>query len=103
MSFRSTILDQILNYCFPEIVIIHNEKLSLDLHETKSADFCIVVNCKEKLELMRKLYLSIETDIPFNLTIYTGDEWRNLTIDHSTYASYIKEKGIVIYEQSTQR
>lgn len=101
MSLKSEILQGILSCCTPELIVLFNEKVTVEDHKLKSVKLCVVINCTNKKEIAKKLYLSVDVDIPFDLVIYTPDEWNNLILNHSSYASHIKTKGVVIYESHT--
>ena len=99
-KLTQTILREILQHCTPEKVILYGEKRTLATSEIKSLDFCIILPLADKPALLRELYLAIESPVPFNLLLYTCDEWAQLTQDFSSYAAAIQKKGTVLYEQN---
>lgn len=96
-KLADAILQDILRHCAPEQVILYGEKRTLATSEVKSLDFCIILPAADKPALLRKLYLAIESPIPFNLLLYTCEEWAELTADFSSYAAAIQKKGTVLY------
>lgn len=93
------ILVGILSHCAPRAVILYGEKHTLATSEIKSLDFCVILPDADKPALLRELYLTIASEIPFNVLLYTCDEWKTLTADFSSYASAIRKKGTVLYGQ----
>ena len=100
MKIENQIINGILSCCTPKCIILYSEKLSLFDHVLRSANFCIVVNTRKKNELTRKLYLNISAEIPFNILLYTPEEWNQMIADPASYASHIAKKGKVLYEQT---
>ena len=94
------ILTQILSLCDPEFVILFNQKRHVSTDVIKSADFLLVIDEGDKATLMRKIYLYVDSEIPFNLLIHTRDEWDELTADPFSFAYQTKEKGVVVYERT---
>ena len=100
MNIEKRIIDGILSCCHPQRIILYSEKTSLFDHALRGANFCIVVPTLEKKQLTQKLYLRISSEIPFNLLLYTPEEWARMTADPASYASHIAKKGKVLYEQT---
>ena len=100
MSIEKQIIQGILACCQPKYIILYSEKTSLFDHILRGANFCIVVPTLEKKKLTHKLYLTISADIPFNLLLYTPEEWAQMIADPASYASHIAKKGKVLYEQT---
>lgn len=97
-----SILSGILAHCCPKTVILYGEKRSISTNTLKSLDFCVIIPDADadKNALLRTLYLTVDETIPFNVLVYTCDEWDELTQDFSSYASAICKKGTVLYEQN---
>jgi hypothetical protein len=93
------ILSAILKICDPVAVIMYGKKYDVSSDKIKSADFCLIIDSLPKDELLKRIYVEVESDIPYNVLIYTADEWEEMTGDPLSYASRISEKGTVIYER----
>lgn len=93
------ILSHILEHCDPCTVILYGEKHALATGEIKSLDFCIILPEVDKPSLTHKLYLAIESDIPFQVLLYSCREWQTLIQDATSYATAIRKKGTVLYGQ----
>ncbi len=99
MEDVKNILNAILKICDPVSVIMYGEKKDVSSNMVKSVDLCLIVEDYPKDELLKKIYVEVESDIPYNILIYTANEWEEMTGDPLTYASRIQEKGTVIYER----
>lgn len=95
------ILQEIITQCNPEKVILFGVKQNILTQAIKSLDFCIIVpdTGEKKQELLPKLYLAIESSVPFQLVIYTAREWTEMISDPTSHADAIQQKGTVLYEQ----
>lgn len=98
-----SILSGIISNCKPKQVVMYGEKRSLSTGLVKSADFCVIIPDESinKNTVLRTLYLTLDVEIPFQVLLYTTEEWRTLTEDFSSYASAICKKGTVLYEQES--
>lgn len=101
METIQQILDDILSVCTPERVILFGEKRTMSTQKLKSLSLCVVVPDGDSRALRCKLHLAISADVPLSLSVYTGEEWEELTSDESSYAAWIARKGQVLYEQKT--
>jgi len=52
----------------------------------------------DRLSLTKEVYFALDTDIPFDLFLYSPSEWEALTGDEASFASRIKRKGRLLYE-----
>ena len=50
-----------------------------------------------KRELLTNMYIDIESNIPFDLVLYTIEEWENCVNDKSCFAYSIVNTGVKIY------
>ena len=60
-------------------------------------DICVVANTDNKNAWIKKAYLEIDSEIPFDLFLYTPDEWSALTRQSESFASRIQRKGCVFF------
>lgn len=97
------IREEITAICRPEKIILFGEKKVVSTGKTGEAKFCIVADATDKEALEKKLYLEIESDISFDIIVYTPAEWENLLEDPQSYASRIREKGTVLWDAADKR
>ena len=60
-------------------------------------DVCVVANTDDKNAWITKAYLEIDSEIPFDLFLYTPQEWETLTRQSESFASRISRKGCVYF------
>lgn len=93
------ILTGILAHCSPRTVILFGEKHALSTGEIKSLDFCVILPEADKPALLQEIYLAVESEVPFQVLLYTCQEWIDCIADFSSYAAAIHKKGTVLYGQ----
>ena len=100
-SIRQTV-DDILGVCHPQKIILFAEKRTMSTGKLKSFSLCVVApegtDCRR---LRTRLHLALSADVPVNLSVYTTDEWDDLTADQTSHAAWIDRKGQVIYVSQT--
>ena len=86
-SIRQTV-DDILGVCHPQKIILFAEKRTMSTGKLKSFSLCVVApegtDCRR---LRTRLHLALSADVPVNLSVYTTDEWDDLTADQTSYAA----------------
>lgn len=100
-SVRQAIRD-ILGVCLPQEIILFAEKRTMSTGKLKAFSLCVVVpdgtDCRQ---LRTRLHLALSADVPVNLSVYTTEEWDDLTADNTSYAAWIARKGQVVYGPET--
>lgn len=100
-SIRQAVRD-ILGVCQPQEIILFAEKRTMSTGKLKAFSLCVVVpdgtDCRQ---LRTRLHLALSTDVPVNLSVYTTEEWDDLTADNTSYAAWIARKGQVVYGPET--
>ena len=63
-------------------------------------DLCVVADSIDDKNIwLKKAYLEIDSDIPFDLFLYTEKEWDDCIKFSESFASRINRKGSVVYEK----
>ena len=100
-SIRKAVRD-ILGVCQPQEIILFAEKRTMSTGKLKAFSLCVVVpegsDCRQ---LRTRLHLALSADVPVNLSVYTTEEWDDLTADDTSYAAWIARKGQVVYGPET--
>ena len=100
-AIRQAVKD-ILGACHPLEIILYAEKRTMSTGKLKAFSLCVVVpegsDCRR---LRTRLHLALSADVPVNLSVYTTEEWDDLTADDTSYAAWIARKGQVVYGPET--
>ena len=100
-AIRQSVQD-ILTACQPKEIILYAEKRTMSTGKLKAFSLCVIVpegtDCRK---LRPKLHLALSADVPVSLSVYTTDEWEDLTADQTSYAAWIARKGQVVYDPET--
>ena len=100
-SIRQAVRD-ILGVCQPQEIILFAEKRTMSTGKLKAFSLCVVVpegtDCRQ---LRTRLRMALSADVPVNLSVYTTEEWNDLTADDTSYAAWIARKGQVVYGPET--
>lgn len=90
------ILDEIKKLVNPVKLILFHKKTG---NSEKIIGFkvCIIVDTKNKLEIEKNIYKHIDSNIPFDVILYTCDEWNKLKLNEHSFVNQILQKGYFIY------
>ena len=93
----SDVVDQIVYNFGPKKIILFSRKDDLS-GNCLSFKLCILLNCKDKLEAEREIYINTDSEIPFDIIVYTPDEFEDNLGVVGSFASKVNRTGIVVYE-----
>lgn len=80
----------------PEKVILFNVKRS-GSGAIRSFKICVIIDTKNKLDTERHIYLDVDSDIPFDVLVYTPSEWEKLLSEKSSFACRVIKEGTYVY------
>ncbi len=91
------VVEEIVGLLQPVRVYLYNHRLTL---EGKSASFklCIIAAMADKQRAERSIYLDVDSPIPFDILLYTPQEWEALLEQRGSFAGKIAMTGMVVYE-----
>ncbi len=69
-----TVCNEVVQNYKPEKIILYNAKRNVD-GEIRSFKICVIVDTVNRLEMEEKIYLNIDSEIPFDVLVYTPEEW----------------------------
>lgn len=104
MKQQSVIQDlvgKLVEFCHPHRVYVFSLKVNLQ-NEVTSFKLCIVAPTTDKLALERDIYLNFDCPLPFDVVVYTVEEWSRFTQQAGSFAKTIFEKGWLVYGQEAQ-
>ncbi len=79
----------------PEHIILFNQKKGI-AGKLISFKLCVVVDTDDKSKVEKRIYLGIDSEVPFDVVIYTPAEWNELVNTPHSFASIINETGVVV-------
>ena len=88
--------DAIIRLAAPETVLLASRKEAVDGSLT-SVKLCVVIGGGDADEVERRLYIDIDSDLPYDVLVYTREEWDRLAEDPASFASRIRKTGRVLY------
>lgn len=91
------ICNELKNLFDVESITVFGVKRSEKDNAVTDLDICVVANTQDKNAWLRKAYIEIDSPIPFDLFLYTPDEWNELTKQSESFASRIARKGCVFF------
>ena len=100
-AIRQAVKD-ILGACHPLEIILYAEKRTMSTGKLKAFSLCVIVpNDVDCRQLRTQLHLALNVDVPVSLSVYTTEEWNDLSEDETSYAAWIARKGQVVYGPET--
>lgn len=93
MEELRSVLGEIRRISGAEKLVVYGMKREGAGERVRDVNVCVIADTADKAALERRLYLEIESDLAFDVIIYTPAEWEALTRDPQSYASRIAEKG----------
>lgn len=84
--------------CFTPPVIEYNTKYDMD-GNISAFKLCIVGDIPDKRRMLTRIFDEVDSDIPYDVLLYTDEQFRELTEDDGAFASHVNQKGRVRYEK----
>ena len=81
-----------------KLILFHRKVANNGL--TMSFKICIITDSENKFEIEKQIYNSVDSDIPFDVVLYTIDEWEKLKLNDTSFANKILKRGKVINGQT---
>ena len=89
--------EKILEMFAPNAIYLYNQRVGSRGH-TSGFKLCVILSTQEKDIVERDIYLNIDCEVPFDVLIYTPEEWDALQLNEGSFARKIKETGLILYE-----
>jgi len=91
------VADSIAALLKPERIYLYNQKLNCK-GEFTSFKLCVVGDFADKQKAEQTLYWEIDSDLPFDVQLYTPREWEELSEKPNAFARHIKNTGTIVHE-----
>lgn len=88
---------QIIELYSPNKLILFGSQAKGIADKHSDIDLCIIKNTDNKRNLLTDMYLNIDSRRPFDLILYTEEEWNECIKDKTSFANLINTKGVVLY------
>jgi len=92
----SAVVRSIVDMLHPRTVYLYNQRVSAR-GTTTSFKLCVVADCGDKAQAEQRVYLGIDSDVPFDVLLYTTAEWERLLAVDTSFAGRIARTGMVVY------
>ncbi|MGD9569249.1 MAG: nucleotidyltransferase domain-containing protein [Sedimentibacter sp.] len=93
----SKITEEIINKFIPTKIILFGSIAKGIYSKNSDIDLCIIKDTGDKRALTTNIYTEIDCDIPFDIIIYTNEEWERNINDISSFAYIINKSGVCLY------
>lgn len=96
------ITDKIALLLEAELIYVFGVKRNDPDDNVTDFDVCVVTSLAENTErnyLLKRVYMEIESEIPYDIFLYSPTEWNHFTQNPSSFASRILRKGVIAYEK----
>ena len=90
------VIDYIAKKYSPLQIYLYNRRVGLQ-NNTTSFKLCAILETPDKACTEHEIYMNIDSTIPFDVLVYTPAEWEGLLADNTSFASRIKENGVIVY------
>ncbi|MGI6404246.1 MAG: hypothetical protein ACOX0K_08605 [Oscillospiraceae bacterium] len=90
------VVQEIARLLSPRTIYLYNQKYNPKGEQT-SFKLCVIAQVADKEQAERDIYRQVDCPIPFDILLYTPQEWERLTGDSSTFASRIQNEGTIVY------
>lgn len=91
------IVNQIVCEFNPEKIILFGSVAKCTNNLNSDIDLCIIKDTSDKRNLIATIYSKIDSNIPFDILVYTNEEWEKNANDSSSFAYIINKTGVVLY------
>ena len=88
--------DDIVRLSSPRELILFSEKHQPD-GGLSSVKLCVIIKKGNSRQIEHKLYVEMESELPFDILVYTEDEFRRLLENRMSFAAQIRRTGRVLY------
>lgn len=91
------IKEQIVESYEPKEIILFGSVAKGVFKTNSDIDLCVIKDTSDKRKLLTEMYVGINSSVPFDLVLYTVEEWNKCSDDKNTFAYIIKNTGVKIY------
>lgn len=64
---------------------------------TTGFKLCVINDCDDLLETERKIYLEVDSEVPFDIVLYSPGDWERLCETNGSFAQKVAKTGVLVY------
>ena len=88
--------DEVVRLVSPLRIMVFSRKQTLD-GTLASVKLAVIIGAGDPHAAEHRLYMELEADIPFDVVVYTAQEWEQRLRDPLSFAARIRDTGVVLY------
>lgn len=88
---------QIVSKFAPEKIYLFGSGAKGVIRKNSDIDLCIIKDIAEPKQFKIDLQLNLNSEIPFDIIVYTPGNWLKNSNDMTSFAYQIKTKGVKLY------
>ena len=92
----SDVVEQIIKMVDVEKIILFSKKIDLN-GEISSFKICIITHGNDVYEYEKKIYIDVESEIPFDIVLYSSENWNKYLSEEGSFCNKVISSGSVIY------
>ncbi len=92
----SEVVDQITKLVEVEKIILFSKKTDLN-GEVSSFKICVITCGNDVQEYEKSIYIDVESDIPFDVIVYSSENWQKYLSEEGSFCNKVNSTGSVIY------
>ncbi len=89
-------VEKIVELFSPSKVIEYNTKYDMD-GKLSSFKLCIVGKIEDKRKMLTRIFDEVDSEIPYDVLLYTDEQFNQLKDSYDAFASRINQRGRVRY------
>jgi len=89
---------QIVELVHPSRIIEYNTKYDMN-GEVSAFKLCIVGAIPDKKRLLSLIFDQVDSEVPFDVLLYTDEQFAQLQEEEAAFANRVHRKGRVLYER----
>lgn len=89
-------VERIVQLFSPSRIIEYNTKYDMD-GKLRSFKLCIVGRIEDKKKMLTRIFDEVDSEIPYDILLYTDEQFEELKNSSDAFASRVNQKGRVRY------
>lgn len=91
-----TVVNRIAEQFAPEKIYLFSSKRG-GVGRSAGFKLCVIAKHEDMQELERQIYLQVDSDVPFDVILYTPETWAELLERKGSFAQKIESQGVPVY------